>query len=566
MKKGAEKNKVLITGVAGLIGSHFSKYLLDKGYDVIGIDNLSGGYIDFVDKRFIKNNRFYEIDLLDKGGLAKIFDKHKPDYVYHFAAYAAEGLSPFIRNFNYTNNLLCSVNVINNCIAHDVEKIIFTSSMAVYGHGNPPFKEDQFPDPDDPYGIAKYGVEMDLKQAYNQFGLKYAIVRPHNVIGTNQNIWDKYRNVIGIWIRQILKNEPIKIYGDGKQKRAFSDIKFYMDPFEKLMSHPECEIFNIGADKEHDLNTIAELIKKTGEDLGYKPVIEHVEGRKEVKNAYCNHDKAKKVLGFRDDTNIESTIHEMFTWATKQPERSVKTMDYEIHKNMYSYWKDTKNKLQLKNVTLFAVACTKVDETIRSLKKSMQGIDFAEVILITHVKISLDEIGIKVINIEKLDYKGYNHFILFKVKDYIKTDFSLLVQNDGYVLNPNKWEDRFFDYDYIGAPWRKDVHFTKEGVNVRVGNGGFSLRSKKLLNSFVDLGLEFTDGGTGFWHEDGMISVHHRKQLEDAGIKFAPVKIASLFSREKRCPDSVKHPFGFHNNKKNLGGYLLSKLLKILKK
>ena len=334
-----KNKKVIVTGNAGLIGSHFSKYLLDNGYDVIGIDNLSGGYLDFIDKRLIKNKKFYKIDLNDEKEIDKIFKKIKPDYVYHFAAYAAEGLSPFIRNFNYTNNLLCSVNIINNCIKYDVKKIIFTSSIAVYGHGIPPFKENQTPSPADPYGISKYSVEMDLKQAHEQFGLKYSIVRPHNVVGINQNIWDKYRNVIGIWIRKVLSNEPMLIYGDGKQKRAFSDIKYCMKPFEKLMDGFDGEIFNIGADQEYELKSIALLLQKIGKEFGYNATIKHVEERPEVKNAYSDHRKAKKLLKFIDETNIESMIREMFIWSKKQPKRKVKSMTYEIDKNMYSFWK-----------------------------------------------------------------------------------------------------------------------------------------------------------------------------------------------------------------------------------
>lgn len=331
--------KILITGVAGLIGSHFSKYLLDKGYDVIGIDDMSGGYQEFVDKRLIKSKKFYKINLIDDSSLDKIFAKHKPDYVYHFAAYAAEALSPFIRNFNYTNNLTCSVNVINKCLKYDIKKIIFTSSMAVYGHGNPPFIEKQIPSPADPYGIAKYAVEMDLKQAFDQFGLKYNIVRPHNIIGTNQNIWDKYRNVIGIWIRQILAGEDISIFGDGHQKRAFSDIKYFMSPFEKLMKLNDCDTFNLGADKEYEILEVAKLVQKNGKKLGHNSEIIHLEPRHEVKNAYCDHSKAKKILGFKDSTNIEKTIQEMFAWAEKQPKRKTKYMNYEIEKNMYSFWK-----------------------------------------------------------------------------------------------------------------------------------------------------------------------------------------------------------------------------------
>ena len=184
-----QKTTVLITGNAGLLGSHLSRHLLDKGFNVVGIDDLSGGYMDFVDPRIVESKNFYNINLTEVEKLNKIFEDTKPDYVYHYAAYAAEGLSPFIRNFNYTSNLICSANIINACIKYNVKKIIFTSSMAVYGVGNPPFKEDQLPDPADPYGIAKYAVEMDLKLAHEQFGLNYTITRPHNVIGIYQNIW-----------------------------------------------------------------------------------------------------------------------------------------------------------------------------------------------------------------------------------------------------------------------------------------------------------------------------------------------------------------------------------------
>ncbi len=331
--------KVLVTGIAGLLGSHFSTHLLNQGYEVIGIDNLSGGYEDYIDKRIIESGNFYNFDLLQASQLDEVFKKHNPEYVYHFAAYAAEGLSPFIRNFNYNNNLISSINIINNCINYNVNKVIFTSSMAVYGIGTPPFTEDQSPSPVDPYGIAKYAVELDLEQAFDQFGLKYNIIRPHNVIGTKQNIWDKYRNVIGIWIRESLAGNPITIFGDGTQKRAFSDIQFYMKPFELLMTTNDCEIFNIGADHEYELNDIATLVQKIANEFGYNPEIKHLEPRHEVKDAYCNHDKAKNALGFEDKTNIESTIRDMFEWAVKQPVRETKKMEYEVEKNIYSFWK-----------------------------------------------------------------------------------------------------------------------------------------------------------------------------------------------------------------------------------
>ena len=180
---------------------------------------------------------------------------------------------------------------------------------------------------------------MDLKQAHEQFGLRYSIVRPHNVIGIQQNIWDKYRNVVGIWIRRILKGENIIIFGDGKQKRAFSDIKFCLEPLEKLMAEGDSQIFNLGSDKAYTLSGVALLLNNIAREFGFKPQIEHLEQRREVKNAYCSHEKAKLLLGFKDETDLKETIREMFVWAMKQEDREVKQMEYELDKGMYSYWR-----------------------------------------------------------------------------------------------------------------------------------------------------------------------------------------------------------------------------------
>jgi UDP-glucose 4-epimerase len=328
-------SRVLITGIAGLLGSNFSRYLLSKGHQVIGVDDLSGGYKESVPKEAT----FYQADLANQEAVNSLFSREKPDYVFHFAAYAAEGLSPFIRNYNYRNNVISSINVINACVNHDVKKIIFTSSMAVYGVGEPPFNEKQLPKPEDPYGIAKYAVEMDLKLAREMFGLRYSIVRPHNVVGIYQNIWDRYRNVIGIWIRKSLAGEPLSIFGDGTQTRAFSDIKFYMEPFARLMEEHDGEVFNIGADKYFTINEAADLVINVAADFGVKASKVHLEKRNEVHSAYCDHTKAKKLLGFQDETNLRDTVVTMYEWAKSQPSRPMKDMTYEIEKNMYSFWK-----------------------------------------------------------------------------------------------------------------------------------------------------------------------------------------------------------------------------------
>ena len=328
--------KIFVTGCAGLLGSNYARHLLALGHEVIGIDDLSGGYKSFVPKG--EKFTFVKLNLERRKKVVELFKEHKPDVLLHFAAYAAEGLSPFIRNYNYRNNLIVSANLINECITYGT-KVIFTSSMAVYGEQEPPFTEDKRPQPVDPYGIAKYAVECDLKLAHQQFGLRYNIVRPHNVLGIYQNIWDKYRNVIGIFIRKALNGEPILVYGDGEQTRAFSDIKYYMEPFDKLLTDFDGEIFNIGADKYFTLNEVALTVQTIAKKYGYEVPIEHGEPRHEVKHAYCDHTKAKTLLNFEDNTNLAELVESMFVWGMKQPNRKVKVMEYEVTKDIYDYWK-----------------------------------------------------------------------------------------------------------------------------------------------------------------------------------------------------------------------------------
>ncbi len=187
--------------------------------------------------------------------------------------------------------------------------------------------------------------------------------------------------------------------------------------------------------------------------------------------------------------------------------------------------------LKLDNVTLVAITDLHFEGTEYALKKSQEEIAYYDVQLIH------PDLG---------SSNAYSYFVLYELHKYIESPFALVVQHDGYVLNPEKWTDQFLEYDYIGAPWPAETHYTKEGVEVRVGNGGFSLRSKKLLSAFTDLGLTYTDDGTGFFHEDGQICNYHRKALEDNGIKFAPVELAARFSRELPVPESVEDTFGFH--------------------
>ena len=261
------KKNILITGVAGLLGSRFADWILKNKpeFNVIGIDDLSGGYKEHIPKEV----KFYELNCIDDS-LESVFMKNKPTHVYHFAAYAAEGLSPFVRKYNYTNNLLSTVSIVNCCINFDVKRLVFTSSMAVYGHGEGGiFHEDMRTNPIDPYGIAKAACEKDIKIANEMHGLDYCIIRPHNVYGINQNIWDKYRNVLGIWMYYHLNGKPLSIFGDGTQTRDFVFVKDVANAnILAMMSEINFEFFNIGNQESISILELAQMIiKKSGLDL-----------------------------------------------------------------------------------------------------------------------------------------------------------------------------------------------------------------------------------------------------------------------------------------------------------
>lgn len=328
---------VLITGVAGLLGARLAEHLMETqpGITVVGIDNLSGGYVENVHPDVI----FYDTDLLDNTSLPTIFEKHKPTYVFHLAAYAAEGLSPFIRQFNYDNNLKATAGIVNECIKHDVKRLVFTSTLAVYGHGEGGiFNETQTPKPIDPYGVAKYACEMDIQIAGEQHGLDWCIIRPHNVYGVKQNIWDKYRNVLGIWMYQYMNGEPMTIFGDGEQTRAFSYIDDSLAPLWNAAIRPEAskEIINLGGIEEHSIKEAAMILLEV---IGGGEIV-HKEARHEVKHSIPTWKKSVDILGFEHTTNLREGLTEMWEWAQKQPKRDRFVWpSYELEKGIYEYWK-----------------------------------------------------------------------------------------------------------------------------------------------------------------------------------------------------------------------------------
>ena len=331
--------KVLITGVAGLLGSRLADWIIENKpeVEVWGIDDLSGGYEANVNSKvkFITNNLVKDTDLL-----SHVFETEKFDYVFHFAAYAAEGLSPFIRTFNYDNNLRATAFVVNECIKNDVTRLVFTSTLAVYGHqdGNV-FDENQVPKPIDPYGVAKYGCEMDIQIAGEQHGLAWCIISPHNVYGVKQNIWDKYRNVLGIWMFQHLSGEPMTIFGDGEQTRAFSFIDDSIEPLwnSAVLPRASKQIINLGGTKEISINEASSVLMKVIGD-GSRVYLEE---RHEVKHSIPTYQKSIDILGFEHKTDLEEGLTKMWEWAKQQPKRKRFVWPfYELDKGIYSYWKN----------------------------------------------------------------------------------------------------------------------------------------------------------------------------------------------------------------------------------
>ena len=328
--------KVLITGVAGLLGSRLADYIIENvpNAEVVGIDDLSGGYKENINPKVT----FWQMNLVEHP-IENCFENHKFDYVFHLAAYAAEGLSPFIRQYNYENNLIATARVVNQCIKHNVKRLIFTSTLAVYGHGEGGiFDEMQQQSPIDPYGVAKYGCEMDIQIAGVQHGLDWCIIRPHNVYGRNQNIWDKYRNVLGIWMYQHLNGLPMTIFGDGEQTRAFSCIDDIVEPLWKSAILPTAskQIINLGGVEEWTVNKACEVLRNVigGGEVVYK------EGRHEVKHAIPTWQKSIDILGFQHKTNFEDGLKDMWEWAQRQPKREQFVWNtYELDNGIYSFWK-----------------------------------------------------------------------------------------------------------------------------------------------------------------------------------------------------------------------------------
>lgn len=302
--------KILVTGVAGFLGSHVASSMVKLGHEVIGIDNLVGGYIDNIPKQV----KFYELDLLQYEGLGEVFENC--EIVIHTACTAYEGLSVFSPSFVTANTYQITANALSWSIRSNVKRFVHMSSMARYGAQKvTPFTEVMTPAPQDPYGIAKLAAELLVQNLCETHGLEYVILVPHNIIGPRQKYDDPYRNVASIMINRMLQNKQPIIYGDGKQMRSFSFIDDVVDPIIRSCHSEQAlnQIINIGPDDENI--TINELAEILGEILNFdvKPI--YFDDRpQEVKLAICSSNKAREILNYETKVNLREGLSNLANW------------------------------------------------------------------------------------------------------------------------------------------------------------------------------------------------------------------------------------------------------------
>jgi UDP-glucose 4-epimerase len=326
--------KSLVTGGAGFMGAHVAKHLLGLGHEVVVLDDLSGGFAENVPK----GATFVQGSILDYEQINRLFDRFSFSYVYHLAAYAAEGLSHFIKRFNYNNNLIGSVNLINASLNYQIKCFVFTSSIAVYGAGQTPMSEDMVPVPEDPYGISKLAVEQDLRVSHEMFGLDYVVFRPHNVYGELQNIGDRYRNAVGIFMNQLLRGESMTIFGDGEQQRAFTHIDDIAPIIAGCVDYPGArnQIFNLGADIPYTIN---DLTREVANAIGLPYKVAHLDARNEVKAAFSDHSKAERVFGKREQKSLREGLGAMAEWVRNHGARESCIFEgIEVLKNLPPSW------------------------------------------------------------------------------------------------------------------------------------------------------------------------------------------------------------------------------------
>jgi len=365
------KPRALVTGAAGFIASHVAQYAAEQmKFHVVAVDDLSGGFMRNVRPIYKHGGVFVKGDVGNDTFVRELFEQHGPfDYVYHLAAYAAEGLSHFIRRYNYNNNLVASITLINAAVrqqSRKVQRYVFTSSIAAYGAvedpSELPMTEETPQRPEDPYGVAKHSVELDLKAATHMFGLPYTIFRPHNVYGPRQNIADKFRNAVGIFMNQILMGQDITIFGSGEQQRAFSYIDDVAPLIAASVLYPNAagQDFFVGVDDPYTVNALAKMTR-TAMDKPDHPIV-HLDARKEVSEAFASHAKLRCFFKPAPPTSLAKGLQITADYVKKHgsyPPTGYRNI--EVEHNMPPSW-----TVWLKNTPTLDAAKEKKEKNLRA--------------------------------------------------------------------------------------------------------------------------------------------------------------------------------------------------------
>ena len=316
--------RIFITGIAGFLGSNLADYYIKKGFKVAGCDNLVGGDLDNVSKEVT----FHKAECEDLAFMKEIIKGS--DIVIHAAAYAHENLSVFSPSLIARNIINGSTSVFSASISNKVKRIVFCSSIARYGEVKIPYIENGPAFPSDPYGISKLAAEKILINLCDTYNVEYNIAVPHNIIGVKQKYDDPFRNVASIMINLMLQDRQPIIYGDGEQKRSFSDVDDCIYCIDKLATDPniKSEVVNIGPDD--NFITINELFSKLSNQLQFnKGAINYKDRINEVKLANCSDKKAKKIMNFRKSISLDESLTKMINFIKEKGPKEFK-YNYEL--------------------------------------------------------------------------------------------------------------------------------------------------------------------------------------------------------------------------------------------
>lgn len=335
--------KCLVTGGLGFMGSHLTDYLVNEGHEVVALDNLSGGYMDNLNPKA----EFVPCDLRCAWEIKKVVTKKKPEVIYHLAAHAAEGQSVFTPRYTAEVNYVGMINLLTAMINEGVETIVFTSSMAVYGRQQPPLAEDMPRKPVDPYGLSKAACEQLLEIYQKVYGYNYVIIRPHNLYGERQNIFDPYRNAVSIFVNRVLwQGKPPIVYGDGMQTRQFSYVGDCTPPIARSAWTKEAygEIINVGSSEVTELKELAHIVLEACGRTDLTP--EYADWRPtEVKHAWVSNEKAERILGLKAETSLRDGVGRLVKWAgtvKPQPFKYWDSSQFEIKKKIPKVWSEQK--------------------------------------------------------------------------------------------------------------------------------------------------------------------------------------------------------------------------------